>query len=84
MLINEEECKECGLCCWWDPETITGNKDALIKPNGYCKHHDDEIGCKIYDKRPQACKDYKRGGAWCLARRRLFGKNDGLEVELVK
>jgi len=73
-MITEEDCIECGLCCWFDPETITGNKEALIQEDGFCLHHEKGTGCKIYETRPQACRDYKRGGDWCLERRKLKDK----------
>jgi len=74
MKITEKECMECGLCCWFDPETIAGNKEALIKEDGFCLHHEKGRGCKIYENRPQACRDYERGGEWCLERRKLKNK----------
>ena len=70
-MITEEECIKCGLCCWFDPDTITGNKDALIKKDGFCLHYEKGKGCKIYKDRPQACRDYKRGGEVCLERRKM-------------
>jgi len=71
MYISEEECKECGLCCWIDSKTLEGKKESIIQDDGYCLHYDKKIGCKIYDTRSQACRDYERGGAWCLERRKL-------------
>lgn len=79
MNITEEECKECGLCCWFDPETITGDKSLIMQEDGFCINHDKEEGCKIYTTRPQACRDYKRGGDWCLTRREKFA--DKLKTE---
>jgi Fe-S-cluster containining protein len=69
-MITEEECKKCGLCCWFDSETIAGNKEALINPDGFCLNYEKGLGCKIYEKRPQACRDYERGGKLCLERRK--------------
>ena len=70
VMISEKECIECGLCCWFDPNTIIGEKERIIKPSGFCIYKE-ENGCKIYDKRPQACRDYERGGELCLERRKL-------------
>ena len=69
MKITEEECIKCGLCCWFDPETMTGKKELIIKPDGFCIHRNGN-GCKIYEDRPQTCKDFERGGAMCLELRR--------------
>jgi len=71
MYISEEECRKCNLCCWFDPKTITGKKELVIKPDGFCIHHDED-GCKIYATRPQTCKDYERGGVMCLEQRKLY------------
>ena len=64
-MIIEEECKKCGLCCWWDPETISGDKDSLIKPDGFCIHRG-KNGCEIYEIRSQGCRDFERGCDLCL------------------
>ena len=69
MNITEEECRKCGLCCWFDPETIMGKKELLINPDGFCIHRD-KNGCKIYNTKPQTCKDYERGGVLCLELRK--------------
>lgn len=48
-----KECGDCTLCCLLLPI-----KDANSKPNELCSHCDLKKGCKIYEKRPQACKDF--------------------------
>jgi Fe-S-cluster containining protein len=74
MYISEEECKKCGLCCWLDPDHMTGNLEKIIENNGFCPYYNSEVSCTIYETRPQACVDYERGGELCLERRKLKDK----------
>ena len=72
MYISEEECKKCGLCCWFDPKNIWGDKSKLIHPDGYCIHHGGKgNGCTIHNERSKVCRDFLRGSDKCLEIRKL-------------
>ena len=51
---TENKCGECTLCC-----TVLEIKEVDSKANETCKHCILKKGCKIYDKRPQGCKEFK-------------------------
>ena len=52
-LLPGRDCNGCTMCC-----KILGI-DALDKPVGkWCEHCDIGAGCKIYDDRPQECRDF--------------------------
>ncbi len=51
--MAERECGSCTLCC-----KLLGVKE-LNKPQGeWCKHCDIGKGCKIYDSRPNECRNF--------------------------
>jgi Fe-S-cluster containining protein len=47
------ECTKCGACC------VAPDIAALSKPLGVrCEHLTEDLLCRIYDRRPQICRDY--------------------------
>jgi len=49
-------CDGCTLCCNLEPVTTP----ELTKPaNRWCEHCEVGKGCRIYDGRPQACRDFQ-------------------------
>lgn len=48
-----QQCGECTACC-----VLLEITDTASKPNEVCKHCDLGVGCKIYDQRPQGCKEF--------------------------
>lgn len=49
-----QDCGNCTMCCKL-PNILETNS-----PRGeYCKYCEPEIGCKIYDKRPEECKVFQ-------------------------
>lgn len=52
-LLPGRACGDCTMCC-----KVLGI-DALEKPLGkWCAHCSIGAGCRIYDRRPQECRDY--------------------------
>ena len=51
MTIQERECGDCNLCCKL-PST------DFKKDYEWCKHCEIGVGCKIYESRPQVCRDF--------------------------
>lgn len=50
---GERICGHCTLCC------RLPDIDALAKPaNQWCDHCREGQGCRIYDRRPQLCRDF--------------------------
>lgn len=47
-------CTRCGLCC----QNIdkVEQLSSYHNGNGICFYYDSEIGCKIYENRPDACR----------------------------
>lgn len=48
------ECGTCTLCC-----KLLNIEETLSKPGYYCKYCKENIGCDIYDDRPEACKIFE-------------------------
>ena len=46
-------CGDCSLCC-----KIMGVKQIDKPRNVWCRHCDVGVGCRIYEERPQTCRDY--------------------------
>lgn len=60
--MTENLCGSCTLCC-----KIMA-VDELQKPrNQWCGHCDKGRGCKIYDERPQSCRDFEC--VWLLSQK---------------
>lgn len=49
-----QDCGECTLCC-----KLLHIKEVDSKPNEYCKHCDLNVGCNIYDNRPDGCREFQ-------------------------
>jgi hypothetical protein len=49
-----QECGGCNVCC-----DVLEIKDVNSKANEMCQHCDIGVGCKIYEARPEPCKDFK-------------------------
>ena len=47
------QCGECTECC-----LVLEIKDVNSKPNELCQHCDKGVGCKIYENRPQGCREF--------------------------
>jgi uncharacterized protein len=89
------ECAGCGQCCHLLVELMPGVDDRVPaelvversgvrcmdqEGDGACVALDPEtLLCTIYERRPQVCRDFKRGEALC--RRVVFGRNGRLEAE---
>ena len=54
--MQERECGDCNMCC--KLYSIHEPKD-FKKDYEWCKHCDVGVGCKIYNSRPNQCKDYQ-------------------------
>ena len=48
------ECGECTLCC-----KLLRIEETNSLPNEICKYCKENIGCKIYDNRPESCKIFE-------------------------
>lgn len=48
------ECGSCTLCC-----KLLNIKETDSKPGEYCKHCNPDIGCKIYEERPESCQIFE-------------------------
>jgi len=48
------ECGNCTLCC-----KLLNIKETDSKPTEYCKYCTPEIGCNIYDERPESCRIFE-------------------------
>ena len=72
----ELDCSKCGLCCFAGVEHY-GNKDIeehfdiTIGEDGWCVQYDKDVGCLIYDKRPEVCRNLEIGGEPCQLMRKL-------------
>ena len=61
-LTKERECGDCNLCCklpymdsgFWEKS----NTHVFKGEYEWCKHCEIGVGCKIYSKRPSACRDF--------------------------
>jgi Fe-S-cluster containining protein len=47
-------CENCTICCR-DLNII----DTNSKEGEYCKHCEENVGCKIYNERPEACRIFE-------------------------
>lgn len=72
----ELDCSICGLCCFAGKENY-GNKGIeehfgiTIGSNGWCVQYNKDIGCLIYDDRPEVCKILEVGKESCLLMRKI-------------
>ena len=74
-------CLDCGICCYF------GLKNAGVRCNGiivgadgWCIYHNKETcECRIYENRPQNCKNLKKGGRDCLRKRELLNREEILK-----
>ena len=48
------ECGSCTMCC-----LLLNIEETESKPAEYCKYCEQEVGCKIYDTRPESCKIFE-------------------------
>jgi hypothetical protein len=61
-LIKQRECGDCNMCCklpnidsgFWEKS----NTHVFKGQYEWCKHCEIGVGCKIYSKRPSACRDF--------------------------
>ena len=61
-LTKQRECGDCNLCCklpymdsgFWEKS----NTHVFKGEYEWCKHCEIGVGCKIYSKRPSACRDF--------------------------
>ena len=51
----DRECGDCNLCC----KLPNIDNSKFKKDYTWCKHCEIGVGCKIYEKRPKICKDFK-------------------------
>ena len=64
------ECIKCGTCC------IAADISTLKKPLGVrCQYLADDNRCRIYERRPQVCRDYEPDEV-CLAIRGLKSQGE--------
>jgi len=55
-------------------EDRSGVRTMARLDDGWCAALDREtLLCRIYDRRPQICRDYEMGGSECLAERAAIG-----------
>jgi hypothetical protein len=52
--MGENKCGECTVCC-----TLSVVKELDKEAGVTCKHCISKVGCGIYEKRPQDCKDFE-------------------------
>ena len=68
MTIQKRECGDCNMCCKVysiDSGLFEEDKTHVFKKDyEWCKHCEVGVGCKIYDSRPNQCKDFQCG--WSL------------------
>lgn len=48
------DCGTCTICC-----KLLNIEETDSKSNIYCKHCNVEVGCKIYNERPECCKIFE-------------------------
>ena len=78
--VRDRACGSCSLCC---KLVAVGKKDeSFQKPQGVWCEHCAKPRCRVYETRPNACREYK-----CLWLRGLFAEEDrpdraGLVVHL--
>jgi len=53
ITIMERTCGTCTLCC-----KVLGVDEASTPRSAWCRHCDKKSGCKIYDQRPSACREF--------------------------
>ena len=65
MTNQKRECGDCNMCCKVysiDSGLFEEDKTHVFKKDyEWCKHCEKGVGCKIYEKRPSACSDFKCG-----------------------
>lgn len=69
MSLQKRECGECNACCFLfvvHDESFNEISDA----SDWCKHCEKGVGCKIYESRPPACRNYS-----CVWKSGAFGEN---------
>jgi hypothetical protein len=81
------DCRTCGACCLNNDVQLTerdhkrmGKKIVLrVLRNGRCSELGAHNACRIYEKRPDACRDFPMGSECCLfSREEELGIVDGL------
>ncbi|OCP04477.1 MULTISPECIES: hypothetical protein [unclassified Ensifer] len=84
--LAERSCGTCTLCC------RLPDIDALAKPaNAWCQHCTQGQGCRIYDARPQLCRDFlclwrtdaALDDAWEPARARMMIYRQGPQITVL-
>jgi hypothetical protein len=53
ITIMERTCGTCTLCC-----KVLGVDEVSTPRSAWCQHCDKKSGCKIYDQRPSACREF--------------------------
>jgi hypothetical protein len=48
------KCGNCTMCC-----LLLQIKETDSRPGIYCQHCEPEVGCKIYESRPEPCKIFE-------------------------
>lgn len=83
------DCRTCGACCR-DNDIVLTDKDRRrlgrvrlrLLPSGRCNQLGAHNTCRIYDSRPDACRDFPPGSECCLfSREEELGIFDGLAPE---
>ena len=49
-----QKCGECTLCC-----KLLHIPETNSKPNEYCKYCEINKGCRVYDERPDGCREFQ-------------------------
>jgi hypothetical protein len=84
--LGARACGSCTLCC------RLPDIDALEKPaNDWCRHCIDGEGCRIYEQRPQLCRDFLclwrtdegLDDSWDPARSRMMIYRQGPQVTVL-
>lgn len=73
VLVTEQDCARLGKLAEDACYDVDGARYLKMK-DGRCaqlQHAEGEWVCAIYQRRPGACRDLKRGSAQCLAERSL-------------
>ena len=83
--MEKLDCLKCGVCCFFGEKNankkIGGENCIIVGTDGWCVHHDVETHkCKIYEKRPDNCRNFEKGGKDCLKKQRVIEKLRSLNL----
>lgn len=58
MISTKRVCGTCTLCCFTHGVSSRGNEEFRKPAHEWCTHCHIDSGCGIYEKRPEACREF--------------------------